>query len=349
MQAESQFVPVASLDALADSSCTVVRANGHAIALFQHDGEIHAVDNRCPHMGFPLERGTVRDGILTCHWHHARFDLSTGGTFDPWADDVRRYDVEVRDGQVYVDVAIHDDPREHQRRRLEVGLERNLSLVIGKAALVLGGKGADPVEPFRDGLLFGARYRRGGWRQGLTMHTCFMNMLPALAPEDKPRALYHGLSAVASNTFGAAPRFQLRPLPGETKDLPTLKRWFRQFIEVRDDEGAERCIVSAVRAGASAAQMADMLFAAVTDHRYIDVGHPADFTNKAFEALDIAGWQHAEAVLTSLVSGYAGAERMEEANSWRHPVDLIEILNGAFETLREIDLATETNGDAGPG
>ncbi len=349
MQAESQFVPVASLDALADSSCTVVRANGHTIALFQHDGEIHAVDNRCPHMGFPLERGTVRDGILTCHWHHARFDLSTGGTFDPWADDVRRYDVQVRDGQVYVDVAIHDDPREHQRRRLEVGLERNLSLVIGKAALILGGEGADPVEPFRDGLLFGARYRRSGWRQGLTMHTCFMNMLPALAPEDRPRALYHGLSAVASNTFGAAPRFQLRPLPGETNDLPTLKRWFRQFIEVRDDEGAERCIVSAVRAGADAAQMADMLFSAVTDHRYIDIGHPADFTNKAFEALDIAGWQHAEAVLTSLVSGYAGAERMEEANSWRHPVDLIEILNGAFETLQEIDLATETNGDAWPG
>lgn len=45
-------------------------------------GKVLAVDNRCPHMGFPLDRGTVRDGILTCHWHHARFDLATGGTFD---------------------------------------------------------------------------------------------------------------------------------------------------------------------------------------------------------------------------------------------------------------------------
>jgi hypothetical protein len=76
--------------------------------------------------------------------------------------------------------------------------------------------------------------------------------------------------------------------------------------------------------------MADMLFAAVTDHRYIDVGHPADFTNKAFEALDIAGWEHAEAVLTTLVRGYANAARMEESNAWRNPVDLIAILENAF-------------------
>ena len=62
-------------------------------------------------------------------------------------------------------------------------------------------------------------YRRGGWRQGLTMHTCFMNLLPYLRPLDRPRALFHGLSAVASETFGSAPRFQLESLPGPQKDL----------------------------------------------------------------------------------------------------------------------------------
>ena len=79
--------------------------------------------------------------------------------------------------------------------------------------------------------------------------------------------------------------------------------------------------------------MADMLFAAVTDHRYIDVGHPADFTNKAFEALDIAGWDLAETVLSSLVAGYANAARMEESNAWRYPVDLIQILDASFEAI----------------
>ena len=42
---------------------------------------------------------------------------------------------------------------------------------------------------------------------------------------------------------------------------------------------------------------------------------------------------HAEVVLSSLAEGYAGARRMEESNSWRNPVDLVEILEDAFEQL----------------
>jgi hypothetical protein len=76
-----------------------------------------------------------------------------------------------------------------------------------------------------------------------------------------------------------------------------------------------------------------MLFAAATDHRYIRIGHVLDFTNKALEGLDVAGWERAEPVLASLASEYAGAERMEEANEWRHPIDLVEILEAAFEEL----------------
>jgi hypothetical protein len=59
-------------------------------------GRIFALDNRCPHIGFPLERGSVEDGILTCHWHHARFDHESGCTFDLWADDVPICPVKMR-------------------------------------------------------------------------------------------------------------------------------------------------------------------------------------------------------------------------------------------------------------
>jgi hypothetical protein len=79
-----------------------------------------------------------------------------------------------------------------------------------------------------------------------------------------------------------------------------------------------------------------MLFSSVTDHRYIDTGHTADFTNKAFESLDIAGWDSAETVLTSLAVGYAMADRMEESNAWRNPVDLIDILDNAFDRLPDV-------------
>ena len=328
-----RFVRAARWDDVRDAGRTSVRVAGHSLALFFHDGKVHAVDNRCPHMGFPLHRGTLQNGILTCHWHHARFDLESGGTFDQFADEARVFPVEVRDGEVWVDLSPREDRPGYLRQRLGDGLERNISLVVAKSAIGLLGGGEDPADPFRAGLEFGVKYRRAGWGQGLTMHACMMNLLPYLSAEDRPRALYHGLAAVSRDSAGQPPRFPLRPLPTDTMDLATLKGWFRQFVEVRDGEGAERCIVSAIRAGADEVQMADMYFCAATDHRYLDLGHVLDFTNKAFEALDVAGWSHAEAVLPGLAEAYINARRMEESNSWRNPVDLVGILDDAFERL----------------
>ena len=327
------FVRAAQLADVQAAGNLVVLVEGQTIALFSVDDKIYAVDNRCPHMGFPLQRGTVQNCILTCHWHHARFDLTSGGTFDAWADDVRAFPVEIRAGEVWVDLAPHFDPQTHQRQRLIDGLEQSISLVIAKSVIALLDGGVDATEPFRVGLDFGTRYRQDGWGAGLTIHTCMMNLLPYLDAVDRPRALYQGLSAVARECAGAPPRFMIHPLPTSTPDLDILKGWFRQFIEVRDAEGAERCLVSAIHAGADSSQIASMLFSAATDHRYIDGGHALDFTNKALEALDATNWQDAELVLTSLVSGYANASRMEESNSWRYPIDLVTILAHAFEDL----------------
>jgi nitrite reductase/ring-hydroxylating ferredoxin subunit len=81
-----------------------VYADPKALLFFYHNPKVYAVDNRCPHMGFPLSKGTVKDSILTCHWHHARFDLNNGGTFDQWAGDVHFYPVEIRnENEVWVD------------------------------------------------------------------------------------------------------------------------------------------------------------------------------------------------------------------------------------------------------
>ena len=332
----------ASLDDVRRLGSLVVSLNGHTLALFADGDDVHAVDNRCPHMGFPLHRGTIGDGILTCHWHHARFDLATGGTFDQWADDLRAFPVEVREGEVWVDLADRGDPLEHQRKRLRDGLERNLPLVLAKAAIALVEGGADTVEPFRIGLDFGVKYRSQGFGQGLTMHACLMNLLPRLDPGDRAHALYLGLSAVAVDSAGWAPRFAVGPLPGNEADHDVLKRWFRRFVEVRDAEGAERCIVTAARAGATGPQLADMLFAAATDHRYLRIGHVLDFTNKALESLDAAGWEHAEPVLASLATEYAEATRMEESNSWRHPVDVVAIVEDAFEQFLQPAAGTAT-------
>jgi nitrite reductase/ring-hydroxylating ferredoxin subunit len=333
LAAKQQLIRVAKLEDVHKARCLTAVVEGHTLALFAQGERVYAIDNRCPHMGFPLQRGTVKDGILTCHWHHARFDLASGGTFDQFADDVRSFPVQIRDGEVWVDLALREDPRVHQRQRLRDGLEQEISLVIAKAVISLLESGNGVTEAFRIGLDFGVRYRQRGWGPGLTIHTCMHNLLPHLDHQERPRAAYHGLSAVARDCAGMPPRFGLQPLPGSAPDMATLKRWFRQFVEVRDAEGTERCLVSAVRSGARPEQLSDMLFAAATDHRYIDIGHVADFTNKALEALDRTAWKDAEPVLTSLVTGYTDAARMEESNAWRHPVDLITLLESAFESL----------------
>jgi nitrite reductase/ring-hydroxylating ferredoxin subunit len=95
-------VRVSSLAELKEQGCKVVSGDHGPIAVFHHNDKVYAVDNRCPHMGFPLHRGTVQDGILTCHWHHARFDLASGCTFNLFADDVPVYPVEVRNDEVYL-------------------------------------------------------------------------------------------------------------------------------------------------------------------------------------------------------------------------------------------------------
>ena len=333
--AKDTFVPVARYEDLRGKGSITVHPNGKAIVLFLYGDRVYAVDNRCPHMGFPLDKGSVENGILTCHWHHARFDLASGGAFDLWADDIDAFPVEMRDGEIYVDVHANGNTIDHQRNRLRDGLQQNLSLVVAKAVINQLWQGVPPNEPFRIGLAFGTQFRGMDWGRGLTTHGCTMNLIPYLDEADHPLALFHGLADVASDTAGMSPRFNPRPLPNDDTDIPTLKQWFRQFVEVRDAQAGERAIVSALRAGADDVQIADMLFAATTDHRYLDAGHTLDFINKALESVDLAGWDYAELAFTSVVPNLTDARRMEESNAWRKPIDLVEILENAFVELPE--------------
>lgn len=328
------FVRSMPLAELQEKSLVSTTVGDRVVALVWHEEQVYAVDNRCPHMGFPMDQGSVRNGILTCHWHHARFDLQSGGTFDLWADDVPAFPVEIRDGEVWVDVQTVGNLEIQAKERLQAGLERNLSLVVGKSAIFLEERGCSR-ELIEAGLRFGCQYRLEGWGQGLTILGCMVNLLPNLARADRSRALFHGLAAVAGDTASAPFRYTVQPLPGENSDLQLLHSWFRQFIEVRDAEGAERCLISAMHVGADPVFLMDMLGTAATDRRYIDIGHPMDFINKAFQVLDHTGWADSELVLTSLVRTMAMARRMEESNAWRAPIDLVELLNEAFLELDE--------------
>ncbi|WP_135533645.1 Rieske (2Fe-2S) protein [Halostella pelagica] len=338
----AEYVRVADHDDLVEEGRAVTTVEGQPMALFHHEGEIRAVNNRCPHMGFPLAKGTVEDGILTCHWHHARFELSCGDTFDPWADDVQTYPVEVRDGDVYVDPYPEPDepPVEHWQNRLEAGLRDDLRLVIAKSVIGLLADDTDEhsssspgtssrnvpyTDPVRTGLEFGTEYRADGWGPGLVILGAMANMYDDVRPEDRRRALYRGLLEVADDTSGEPPRFEQPTFSNPDLSKDRLKQWFRKTVEVRDDDGAERCLRTAV-ATLDPPEIAEILYAAGTDHVYLDSGHTLDFVNKALETLDHVGWEHAEQAVPTLVPRFTQARRSEEQSEWRQPIDLGELV-----------------------
>jgi hypothetical protein len=107
----------------------------------------------------------------------------------------------------------------------------------------------------------------------------------------------------------------------------------RDWVLVRHRDGAERTLLTAIAAGASPKQMAELMLIASTERGFADGGHLLDFVNKAFEVLDLIGWEHAAAVLPAVTGELVQARGAEESDAWRHPIDLISLLRAAIEEL----------------
>lgn len=333
----SEFIKCAEVADIPQEGVIAVNVAGQSIALAKSNGKIFAVDNRCPHMGYPLNRGSVQDGILICHWHHAMFDLASGCTFHPFADDVQAYPIDVREGSVYVNVGADGaDAVARWKIRLREGLEQSINLILAKSVIALRSLKTAPDAIVEVGALYGARGRRAGWGPAMTILTCMANVAEKLTDADKVLALYQGLLHVSSETSSSAPRIPLTRLETETHSLEQLKTWFRYFIEVRNADGAERTILTAISQGATPAQICDMMVAAATDHFYRDGGHTLDFINKAFELLERIGWEKADEVIPTLVGMLASSSRAEEQNRWRSPIDFVPVLRGIFDELEAV-------------
>ena len=238
-----------TLDEIRERGPVVVTSGGHTIAVFYHEGSVYAVDNRCPHMGFPLARGTVKVGILTCHWHHARFDLCSGGTFDPFADDVRTFPVTISDGEVWVEpVPPARDEKAHWSSRLREGMEHDIRLVIAKSVLGLQACGADYRTPLTIGAEFGTTFSAAGWGPAMSILTCMANILPHLTEEDRSIALYHGLTADSDpgRLLAALGHSMLREDAG-FHSFQIVDAGFQQYIPRRGTEAGRHVLIGMAR------------------------------------------------------------------------------------------------------
>jgi nitrite reductase/ring-hydroxylating ferredoxin subunit len=106
---------VARADEIPPGGRKIVEVAGRSIAVFNLDGEYHALRNRCPHQGGPLCEGQLLGAIgssgpgeydyarpgelIRCPWHGWEFDIRTGQSwFDPERTRVKSYAVDVRPG-----------------------------------------------------------------------------------------------------------------------------------------------------------------------------------------------------------------------------------------------------------
>jgi nitrite reductase (NADH) small subunit len=111
---------VVAADKVTPGKPVIVEAGKKQIGILLHEGRHYAVLNFCPHAGAPVCEGEIenpvyatgvgeeagrREGapVLRCPWHHWEFDLQTGKGLCV-KQKIRTYPVEVRDGQVWIDV-----------------------------------------------------------------------------------------------------------------------------------------------------------------------------------------------------------------------------------------------------
>src|SRR5678815_3935393 len=144
---QSNFVKVAELKDVPEGTPKAVKVEGRSIALFQHEGHFYATDNQCPHMGYPLTRGRVRNGVLTCDWHGWSYDMKGGGCFTGGCDDLDTFPIEVRDDSIYIDVSSGGSKRKDAHfLLLKEGLLTADNWTLSKAIAIMLAKGVSEQD-----------------------------------------------------------------------------------------------------------------------------------------------------------------------------------------------------------
>jgi nitrite reductase (NADH) small subunit/3-phenylpropionate/trans-cinnamate dioxygenase ferredoxin subunit len=98
------YQAVARIEEIPEGRGRVVQVGQRKILLLNIEGSFHALDRFCAHRKAPLIEGEVIDGQLLCPWHGNTFDVATGTCPVAPEESVRIYPVDVRQGQIWVQV-----------------------------------------------------------------------------------------------------------------------------------------------------------------------------------------------------------------------------------------------------
>lgn len=262
----------------------LVKVDGHQIALFEIDGQLFAINNRCPHEGYPLIEGTVKnDCRLACNWHGWTFDLKDGQAL-VGRDPVRRWSAEQRQGDIWIDMTppepvlrlqaadkeLAEAFDDHDYDRMARALARRLA-AGGSSISALERLVTEKCVSFERG--FG--HAHAGLADWLLLSDQFISGAD-YADKNAHVALVPPLEALAHLSYDAR-MSRDRPLPDGT--VPWDEAAFFAAVERQDEEEAIALIRGAFNDGLKLDVIFDLLSQAALSH-YTGFGHGLIYVTK---------------------------------------------------------------------
>ncbi len=305
------FVRVASVRDLTEGKPRAVKVAGRSIALYEHNGKHYATDNQCPHMGYPLTRGRVRNGVLTCDWHGWSYDMGGGGCFTGGCDDLDTFPVEVRDGEVYVSVAGGGSKRSDAHfLLLKEGLFSTDPWTLSKAIAIMLAQGVSEDETLRLILHHAGRHiatdrdANGGGDE----ISYFINGIKVARRFEGDDRLIPLMFAAHGPSGRAGDRPTVQVLPGD-QTWERLAQWIRVFSADKKWEGIEKCLITARRLGGADERIFPLLYECAVAPHFLGNNRVILFIGYLAEILEEFGWDKSEELICNLAAKILGQER----------------------------------------
>ncbi|MFT5284976.1 MAG: nitrite reductase/ring-hydroxylating ferredoxin subunit [Planctomycetota bacterium] len=261
---------------------------------------LFALDNRCPHEGYPLASGDLKNCELTCVWHNWKFKV-TDGSCVVGGEGVRSYPVRVVGGAVEVDLSEPDPASVHDKLRgsIEEGLFRydNGRVFRDVARLLQAGYPAAKIAA--DVAAYDGRHAEYGTTHTLALAADAMRLLERY----KGTAALYALGPVLDLCGESNQRMPARSYPEPVdcaRDL--MGGELRSAIEAEDVARADGILLSAFDAGVPRAEIESWIYAALSDH-FLSFGHPLIYLVKAQELFESAGDERAYEILSGHLFG----------------------------------------------
>jgi nitrite reductase/ring-hydroxylating ferredoxin subunit len=320
----SQWIHAAAVSDVPTGEAKAIKlGEGRSIALFNVDGRIYATDNQCPHMGYPLTRGAVRHGILTCDWHGRSFDLEGGGCFNYECDDLQTFPVEVRQGEIWIQPGDAQYKRrdEHLRLLWEGLLSKDRWTISKAIALLL--KGSVPEEEIVEMVLrhLGRHIASSDDGEGGGAVSRLINGLKVGRRYQDADRLMVLATAACSVAGGAAERLEVVSLP-EPVAWNDIDRWTRMFSHDGQSGRIERCLFTAYHLGHKD-KILPLLYGCAVEPHFL--GFPDNLLSLGYlaEVIESLGWKQSSELVFNLGAKLLGRRRAEPERFRRDAVGLM--------------------------